>query len=637
MEQLNDLGDVGDFEEPPEYFLVKVHVPDDAIKNRDAWKYDGKVVKVRRRHKYPDQLVTVSDIMTTAPVVHIPSEWCTPAESFFESKEFGDVGDFADDLGGLGDVGDFERPRGNLYRIIYNNGLGRKCAFVSARDRDKAEEIIENDLGLISSYILSVEDWFGAAPDGVILHEAFNPIAYFTGESEGPTSDEAILRLYSALVARKQRARGTDVVAEALIEVAKKFGLKLKAVWDSLQTALNQQEELRTEIDGNRSAEGVFEESTTDMPLSTWNDDQKQLWLSLVKDGAVARNDPTAFYTFGKYFDDYYHKTGEVVPYSKLRAHFGLKEGIDDFGDVGDFDRGSSPEDLLNELWQEFGGEGDEQEVYAFVHEAKDAGFSVEEIKDTLRAIFFQPGSEVDENTLKSWLGESVDDFGDVGDFEEPASHRHAIIDYMEEPAGKEAKKATSLEIVDYYFDVGEQAEKAEEGIKRVLQRFHISLLDFITALETEYAEGPYVGYEHLEFMIETLKELYQLQEGVDFGDVGDYEESYPPQGSIIDEYLTAREQHHDVPEAVGILKNMKVSIDDIIAALQSLIDDDGFNGGVQLEIDDLEAFKNGTYRDTSNDVLTAEDEDAMMDAMTRHEFLAGHEWHESVDDQLFK
>jgi hypothetical protein len=352
-------------------------------------------------------------------------------------------------LDDFGDVGDFEQPANRLALVAQNIA----DVYWSFEDElPTTQAVVSSTLEycgcsfeeLLSS--LRLEGYEAEATALVALgspdefNEAFNPIAYLAGESEGfkPTEEE-ILRTYLRFIDRKRRAQnwGAGLVAPTLIAVAKKFGLGLKAVWDSLQVALNQE------------AGAALEESTSDMPLAQWNDDQKQLWLNLVKDGVVGRNDPTAFYQFGKYFDDYYHKTGEVVPYSELRAHFGLQE--------------------------------------------------------------------------------SAEDFGDVGDFEEPANHRHAIIDYMQDGAGASEDKATSQEIVEYYLSVDEAADKAEDGVKNTLQHFHISLLDLIAALEAEASnpEGDYYGYEHLDFVIDALKGLYQpsLQESADLGDVGDFEE----------------------------------------------------------------------------------------------------------------
>jgi hypothetical protein len=63
-------------------------------------------------------------------------------------------------------------------------------------------------------------------------------------------------------------------------------------------------------------------------------------------------------------------------------------ESAEDFGDVGEFEEPPIHPNVLESLWKEFGGEGSDDEVFDFVHEAEKAGVSTELLKDFLGNIF---------------------------------------------------------------------------------------------------------------------------------------------------------------------------------------------------------------------------------------------------------
>lgn len=107
----DDLGDMGDFEEPPSVFSVLVHIPDDATTNRDVWKFDGKVVQIRRLSsgRYYD-----------TEAHSIPAAWCTQV---------------LEEAADLGDVGDFEELKGNPIE-----GFCRYCGcLIGVKDHDRIQ------------------------------------------------------------------------------------------------------------------------------------------------------------------------------------------------------------------------------------------------------------------------------------------------------------------------------------------------------------------------------------------------------------------------------------------------------------------------------------------------------------------
>lgn len=59
------------------------------------------------------------------------------------------------------------------------------------------------------------------------------------------------------------------------------------------------------------------------LPLKKWLLIQKNLWQRLVNDGYVRKNDSNAFYAVGKFFDDYFQKTGHIVDYMHLITYVG--------------------------------------------------------------------------------------------------------------------------------------------------------------------------------------------------------------------------------------------------------------------------------------------------------------------------
>ncbi len=91
-------------------------------------------------------------------------------------------------------------------------------------------------------------------------------------------------------------------------------------------------------------------------------------------------------------------------------------ESAEDFGDVGEFEEPPIHPlaeglrnvwvNVLESLWKEFGGEGSDDEVFDFVHEAEKAGVSTELLKDFLGNIF----GNADEATLQYWVGEDDED-----------------------------------------------------------------------------------------------------------------------------------------------------------------------------------------------------------------------------------
>ena len=101
----DDLGNVSDeYEEPLNFALMKVRVPDGATSNRDVWKFDGKVVKIHRGIRMEKYYKTVTDDYDYYDSdTFIPVEWCTPVDNFEESVDSLSFGD-------LGDVGDYLAP-----------------------------------------------------------------------------------------------------------------------------------------------------------------------------------------------------------------------------------------------------------------------------------------------------------------------------------------------------------------------------------------------------------------------------------------------------------------------------------------------------------------------------------------------
>ena len=78
-----------------------------------------------------------------------------------------------------------------------------------------------------------------------------------------------------------------------------------------------------------------------------------------------------------------------------------LEEMLDDLGDTSGFERPPVHRELLEDLWNESGGEGSDDEVFAFVALAEEAGFSSEQIRDFLSNFF----GDADDNTLNYWVG----------------------------------------------------------------------------------------------------------------------------------------------------------------------------------------------------------------------------------------
>ena len=75
----DEIGDVGDFEEPPKTFYAKINVPDDTSKHREVWKYDGKVIEVQRGERPEYNRVYHNPLYRFGAM--IPVEWCTPVEA----------------------------------------------------------------------------------------------------------------------------------------------------------------------------------------------------------------------------------------------------------------------------------------------------------------------------------------------------------------------------------------------------------------------------------------------------------------------------------------------------------------------------------------------------------------------------
>ena len=123
----------------------------------------------------------------------------------------------------------------------------------------------------------------------------------------------------------------------------------------------------------------------------------------------------------------------EFEPIHEDDADRFIRESFDDLGDVGDFEEPPIHPEVLESLWKEFGGEGSDDEIFAFVDKAREAGIPDDRIKDFLSDEF----GDADENTLQYWLGEDnedrviregiEDEIGDVGDFEQPQSHMYTL------------------------------------------------------------------------------------------------------------------------------------------------------------------------------------------------------------------
>lgn len=53
-----------------------------------------------------------------------------------------------------------------------------------------------------------------------------------------------------------------------------------------------------------------------------WNNLQKDIWLKLVSDNAVHRDDLNTFFEFGQFFSDYFEQHRDVAPYQIILHHF---------------------------------------------------------------------------------------------------------------------------------------------------------------------------------------------------------------------------------------------------------------------------------------------------------------------------
>jgi len=53
--------------------------------------------------------------------------------------------------------------------------------------------------------------------------------------------------------------------------------------------------------------------------LKKWNEEEENIWLALVKDGTVEREDTNKFLKFGKYFSDYFEKFGKTATLEQVK------------------------------------------------------------------------------------------------------------------------------------------------------------------------------------------------------------------------------------------------------------------------------------------------------------------------------
>jgi hypothetical protein len=54
------------------------------------------------------------------------------------------------------------------------------------------------------------------------------------------------------------------------------------------------------------------------LSIGEWNNYQKDLWLHLVDDRYVARNDAIQFFRFGKMFRNFYDRHGKLMTYDDV-------------------------------------------------------------------------------------------------------------------------------------------------------------------------------------------------------------------------------------------------------------------------------------------------------------------------------
>lgn len=58
--------------------------------------------------------------------------------------------------------------------------------------------------------------------------------------------------------------------------------------------------------------------------LKKWNEEEERIWLALVKDGCVEREDTDKFLIFGKYFSDYFEEFGETPILPQVKEFMGV-------------------------------------------------------------------------------------------------------------------------------------------------------------------------------------------------------------------------------------------------------------------------------------------------------------------------
>jgi hypothetical protein len=157
-----------------------------------------------------------------------------------------------------------------------------------------------------------------------------------------------------------------------------------------------------------------------------------------------------------------------------------LQEGVEDFGDVGDFER---PSDYKKVRYKKTGQIFDVERKSDYTWDNTEV-YAIVKPKD-LR------GSKIAASACEPLeLQEGTEDFGDVGDFEQPEPHYVPILEYL-------------LEVDDNF-------QTFDDCIQHICEKFSITLEQLIQVCE-DGLKGDYEGYEHLEFLTQVLKHKLKL------------------------------------------------------------------------------------------------------------------------------
>jgi hypothetical protein len=68
-----------------------------------------------------------------------------------------------------------------------------------------------------------------------------------------------------------------------------------------------------------RISSTIVQEVLSRYNVKDWNELQMQIWMHLVQDNIVDRNDLKTFFDFGQEFSDYFEAYGKVIPYEILK------------------------------------------------------------------------------------------------------------------------------------------------------------------------------------------------------------------------------------------------------------------------------------------------------------------------------